>query len=77
MQIYSICNGQLGSRGGGSAISERRHQTSDKKKNHFARWVVFIVHQLYKYIYSIVTGRLFYPSLTVYLPYMLLNNIHS
>ena len=35
-QIYNICKGRLGSRGGGGergCISERRHQIS-----HFARW---------------------------------------
>ena len=33
IQIYKICKGRLGSRGGGrDCISERRHQISDKKK---------------------------------------------
>ena len=36
IQIYNICKGRLGSRGGGGGggrgcISERRHQISDKK----------------------------------------------
>ena len=32
IQIYNICKGRLGSRGGGrGCISERRHQISDKK----------------------------------------------
>ena len=42
IQIYNICKGRLGSRGGGGGggrgrISERRHQISYKIK-HFARW---------------------------------------
>ena len=49
IQIYNICKGRLGSRGGGGrdCISERRHQISEKI-DHFARWSFFIVHQLYK-----------------------------
>ena len=31
IQIYNICKGRLGSRGGRGRISERRHQISDKK----------------------------------------------
>ena len=41
IQIYNICKGRLGSRGGGGGgrerISERRHQISCKI-NHLARW---------------------------------------
>ena len=52
-----MCKGRLGSRGGGGGggggergcISKRRHQSSDKNRP-FCKMVVFIVHQLYKYI---------------------------
>ena len=47
-----------GGEGGRGCISERRHQTSAKNRP-LCKMVVFIVHQLYKYIYSIVIGRLF------------------
>ena len=48
LQIYNICKGRLGSRGGERAcISERRHQISDKNRP-LCKMVVFIVHQLYK-----------------------------
>ena len=77
IQIYNICKGRLGSKGERGAISESRHQTSDKNRP-LCKMVVFIVHQLYKYIYSIVKGRLFYPSLIkVYFTYVLLNNKYS
>ena len=50
IQIYNICKGRLGSRGGGGervCISERRHRISDKNRP-LCKMVVFIVHQLYK-----------------------------
>ena len=49
IQIYNICKGRLGSRGGGGrgCISERRHQISDKNRP-LCQMVVLIVHQLYK-----------------------------
>ena len=50
IQIYNICKGRLGSRGGGGGrdcISERRDQISDKNRQ-LCKMVVFIVHQLYK-----------------------------
>ena len=47
IQIYNICKGRLGSRGGRGCISERRHQISDKNRP-LCKMVVFIVHQLYK-----------------------------
>ena len=62
IQIYNICKGRLGSRGGEGVvkgvlglgggvgergcISERRHQISDKNRP-LCKMVVFIVHQLY------------------------------
>ena len=53
--VLSLGGGGAGGRG---CISERRHQTSDKNRP-LGKMVVFIVHQLYKYICSIVIGRLF------------------
>ena len=48
IQIYNICKGRLGSRGGEmGCISERRHQISDKNRP-LCKMVVLIVHQLYK-----------------------------
>ena len=47
IQIYNICKGRLGSRGGRGCISERRRQISDKNRP-LCKMVVFIVHQLYK-----------------------------
>ena len=47
VQIYNICIGRLGSRGGRGCISERRHQISDKNRP-LCKMFVFIVHQLYK-----------------------------
>ena len=55
--IYNICKGRLRSEGMG-CISQRRHQTSDKNRL-LCKMVFFIVHQLYKYIYSIVIWQLF------------------
>ena len=46
IQIYNICKGRLGSRGGRGCISERRRQISDKNRP-LCTMVVFIVHQLY------------------------------
>ena len=47
IQIYNICKGHLGSRGGRGCISERRRQISDKNRP-LCKMVVFIVLQLYK-----------------------------
>ena len=49
IQIYNICKGRLGSRGGvgRGCISERRRQISDKNRP-LCKMVVFIVDQLYK-----------------------------
>ena len=46
-----MCEGRLGSKGERGCISERRLQLSDKNRP-LCMMVVFIVHQLYKYIYN-------------------------
>ena len=78
--IYNMCKGRLGSRGERGCISKRRHQSSDKNRP-LCKMVVFIVHQLYRYIYNILyrdkCRTIVYLSLTVYFPHMLLNSEHS
>ena len=75
LNIYNICKGRLGSSGGGGegvveAKEDIKHLT---KIDCFAKWSLFIVHQLYKNIYSIVIDHLkVYRSVTVYFTYMLL-----
>ena len=66
INIYNICKGHLGSRGERGCRSQRRHQTTDKNRL-LCQIVVFIIHQLYKTIYSIAID-----NLLVYYTYMLL-----
>ena len=47
IQIYKICKGRLGSRGGERGCISERRQISDKNRP-LCKMVVFIVHQLYK-----------------------------
>ena len=56
INIYNICKGRLGSRGGGGewAIEAKEDIKHLTKIDH-----VYIVHQLFKYIYSMVNGCLF------------------
>ena len=61
IQIYNICKGRFGSRGGGrGCISERRHQISDKKKKkHFARWSFLLyINCINRFTVHSVIGRL-------------------
>ena len=63
IQIYNICKGRLGSRGGGGGergcISERRHQISDKKIDHFARWSFLLyINCINSFTVHSVIGRL-------------------
>ena len=71
-----MCKECLGSRGERGCISERRQQPSDKNRP-VCNMVVFIVHQLYKYIYRDKCRTSVYPSVTVCFPHMLLNSEHS
>ena len=53
-------------------LSQRKHQTSDKNRP-LCMMIVLIVQEVYKYIYSTVTGRMFtLLKLMVYFQYMLL-----
>ena len=72
IQIYNIYKRRLGSRGERGCISERRHQISDKI-DHFARWSFLLyINCINSFTVHSVIGRL-----TVWFPYMLLNNKHS
>ena len=49
IQIYNICKGRLGSRGGGGKGLYNRKKTSNIGRNRpLCKMVVFIVQQLYK-----------------------------
>ena len=62
IQIHNICKGRLGSRGvggGRGCISERRHQISDKKIDHFARWPFLLyINCINSFTVHSVIGRL-------------------
>ena len=65
IQIYNICKGRLGSRGGGGGggggrgcISERRHQIFDKI-DHVARWSFLLyINCINSFTVHSVIGRL-------------------
>ena len=49
IQIYKICKGRLGSRGGGEGVVLAKEDIEYLTKNRpLCKMVVFIVHQLYK-----------------------------
>ena len=73
IQIYNICKGRLGSRGGKG--SYKRKKTSNILQNKpLCKMVVFIVHQLY---INSFTVHSVVPCLMVWFPYLLLINKHS
>ena len=59
IQIHNISKGRLGSRGERGCISERRHQISDKKIDHFARWSFLLyINCINSFTVHSVIGRL-------------------
>ena len=73
IQIYNICKGRIGSRGGTGVVYAKEDIKYLTKIDHFARWSFLLyINCTNSFTVHSVIGRL-----TVWFPYRLLNNKHS